>query len=471
MTPMPDDELAYLSLADARRRLDQGDISAVELTQAMLERIQTLDPQLNAFITVLGDSALQTAAATDTRLRQGERAPLLGIPLAVKDLFNTAGVRTTGGARILSGNVPESDATVVTKLAAAGSVLLGKTNMMEFAYGYPHPDFGETRNPWALDRTAGGSSGGSAAAVAAGLAYGALGSDTGGSIRSPASYCNVVGLKATYGRISRAGVLPLSWSLDHAGPLARTVEDTAILFDAIAGFDPLDPASAHGDWPAACPALNDDISGLRIGVVDEMFERDVQPDVRATARAAIEQLGRLAVTLEAVMLPHLDLIAPVIDTIVQAEATSYHRHTLEARPNDYSDEVRDNLRLGATILAVDYIDAQRIRRRLLDGVNEALANYDLLVYPTQPIVAPLLDSYTLEPGDDEAVLDIEISHTGLANLTGHPALSLPGGFTDAGLPVGLQFIGRAFDEATLLRLGHAFQQITTWHRERPPLGR
>ena len=466
---MSRDELAYLSLADARSRLDQGDVSSLELTQTMLDRISALDPRLNAYITVLGDASLRAADTADARLRQGEHLPLLGIPLAVKDLFNTAGIRTTGGARVLADNVPDTDATVVRRLAQAGSILLGKTNMMEFAYGYPHPDFGETRNPWALDRTAGGSSGGSAAAVAAGLAYGALGSDTGGSIRSPASYCNVVGLKATYGRISRAGVLPLSWSLDHAGPLTRTVEDTAILFDAIAGFDPLDPASARGDWPAACPTLNDDITGLRIGVVDAMFERDVQPAVRATARAAIEQLSRLDVTLESVALPHLDLIAPVIGTIVQSEATSYHRHTLEARPNDYSDAVRDNLRLGATVLAIDYLDAQRVRRLLLDGVNQALANYDLLVYPTQPIVAPLLDSYTLQPGEDDAVLDIEISHTGLANLTGHPALSIPAGFTSGGLPVGLQLIGRAFDEATILRLGHAFEKITGWHTERPPL--
>jgi aspartyl-tRNA(Asn)/glutamyl-tRNA(Gln) amidotransferase subunit A len=466
---MNDDERAYLSLAEARTRLDNRDVSSVELTQAMLERIARLDPRLNAFITVLSDSALAAANTADTRLRRGERSSLLGIPVAVKDLFNTAGVRTTGGARILADNVPETDATVVRRLAESGSVLLGKTNMMEFAYGYPHPDFGETRNPWALDRTAGGSSGGSAAAVAAGLAYGALGSDTGGSIRSPASYCNVVGLKATYGRVSRAGVLPLSWSLDHAGPLTRTAEDAALLFDAIAGFDPLDPASARGDWPAVFPTLNDGISGLRIGVVDEMFTRDVQPDVQATARAAIEQMGRLDVTLESVALPHLDLIAPVIGTIVQAEATSYHRQTLETRPNDYSDAVRDNLRLGATILAIDYLDAQRVRRLLLDGVNNARADYDLLVYPTQPIVAPLLDSYTLEPGEDDAVLDIEISHTGLANLTGHPALSVPGGFTNDGLPVGLQFIGRTFDEATILRLGHAFQQITDWHKQRPPL--
>ena len=466
---MSDAELAFRSLAEVRSLLDHGEVSSRELTQTMLARITRLDPRLNAYITVLADTALRTADAADARLHGGERAPLLGIPLAVKDLYNTAGIRTTGGARILAGNVPDSDATAVRKIAAAGSVLLGKTNMMEFAYGYPHPDFGETRNPWALDRTAGGSSGGSAAAVAGGLAYGALGSDTGGSIRSPASYCSVVGLKATYGRVSRAGVLPLSWSLDHAGPLTRTVEDTAILFDAIAGFDPLDPASVRGEWPATCPALNDGIAGLRIGVVDALFKRDVQPEVRATAYAATEELGRLVLTLESVALPDLDLIAPVINTIVQAEATSYHRHSLESRPNDYSDAVRDNLRLGATLLAIDYIDAQRVRRLLLDRVNDALTDYDVLVYPTQPIVAPLLDSYALEPGDDDAVLDIEISHTGLANLTGHPALSVPAGFTSDGLPVGLQFIGRIFDEATVLRLGHAFQQITDWHRQQPPI--
>jgi aspartyl-tRNA(Asn)/glutamyl-tRNA(Gln) amidotransferase subunit A len=462
-------DLAFLTLAEARSLLERGEVSSVELTRNELERIATLDGRLNAFITVLAESALQAAAAADARRRQGDRQELLGVPVAIKDLFNTAGIRTTGGARILADNVPAEDASVVRKLYDAGAVLLGKTNMMEFAYGYPHPDFGETRNPWVVERTAGGSSGGSAAAVAAGLAYGALGSDTGGSIRSPASYCGIVGLKPTYGRVSRHGVLPLAWSLDHVGPLTRSVTDAAILFDVIAGFDSADPASVRAERAPTSSSLDHQASGLRVGIVDEMFERFVRPEVHDVARAAVSMIGQLGTHIESVTLPHLDLIAPVINPIVQAEAASYHRHTLESRANDFSDEVRDNLRLGATILAIDYLDAQRARRWILDGVADALTRYDVLLYPTQPIVAPMLNSYSLQPGAKDDVLDVEIGHTGLANLTGHPAMSLQAGFTAAGLPVGLQLIGRMFDEATILRLGRAYESATNWHQQHPTM--
>ncbi|HEX3722343.1 MAG TPA: amidase, partial [Nitrolancea sp.] len=439
------------------------------LTRIELERISALDSRLNAYITVLADSALQAAMSADVRLKQGERLPLLGVPIAVKDLFNTSGIRTTGGARILADNVPDEDATVVRKLYQAGAVLLGKTNMMEFAYGYPHPDFGETRNPWALNRTAGGSSGGSAAAVAAGMAYGALGSDTGGSIRSPASYCGIVGLKPSYGRVSRHGVLPLAWSLDHVGPLTRTVADTAVLFDVIDGFDLADPASARLERAVVSESLAHDVAGLRVGVIDEMFQSFVQPEVRQLIYDARDQIERLGVHMESITVPHLDLIAPIIDPIVQAEAASYHRHTLAERPNDFSTEVRDNLRLGATIPAIDYLDAQRARRWLLESLTDALNRYDVLLYPTQPIVAPNLNSYQAESNTDDDVLEIEIRHTGLANLTGHPALSVPAGFTSDGLPVGVQLIGRMFDEATILRLGRAYEQATEWHQRRPNL--
>ncbi|HVB64301.1 MAG TPA: amidase [Nitrolancea sp.] len=466
---MNSSDLAFLTLVEARSLLERGEISSVELTRNEIERITAFDGRLKAFITVLAESALEAAAAADARRRQGERQALLGVPVAVKDLFNTAGIRTTGGARVLADNVPTTDATVVRKLHDAGAVLLGKTNMMEFAYGYPHPDFGETRNPWALERTAGGSSGGSAAAVAAGLAYGALGSDTGGSIRSPASYCGIVGLKPSYGRVSRHGVLPLAWSLDHVGPLTRSVADASILFDVIAGFDVNDPASAQVERAPTSSSLDHAVAGLRVGIVDEMFERFVRPEVHDVAREAVAKLGQLGVQLESVTLPHLDLIAPVINPIVQAEAASYHRHTLEDRPNDFSDEVRDNLRLGATILAIDYLDAQRARRWILDGVADALTRFDVLLYPTQPIVAPILDSYSIQPGATDDVLDVEIGHTGLANLTGHPAVSLPAGFTVDGLPVGLQLIGRMFDEASILRLGRAFESATNWHRQHPAL--
>ena len=463
-------DLAFLTLAEARSLLERGEVSSIELTKNALERIAALDGRLNAFITVLAESALRSAAAADARRQQGECQALLGVPLAVKDLFNTVGIRTTGGARVLADNLPAEDASVVRKLYEAGAVLLGKTNMMEFAYGYPHPDFGETRNPWALERTAGGSSGGPAAAVAAGLAYGALGSDTGGSIRSPASYCGIVGLKPSYGRVSRHGVLPLAWSLDHVGPLTRSVTDAAVLFDVIAGFDPADPASARGNREPTSSSLDYDISGLRVGIVDEMFVRFVRPEVHKVAREAVAQIEQLGVHVDSVTLPHLDLIAPVINPIVQAEASSYHRHTLETRPNDFSDEVRDYLRLGATILAIDYIDAQRARRWILDGVADALTRYDVLLYPTQPIVAPVLDSYSIQPGATDDVLDVEIGHTGLANLTGHPAISIPAGFTAEGLPVGLQLIGQMFDEATILRLGRAYESATHWNQQRPDLG-
>jgi aspartyl-tRNA(Asn)/glutamyl-tRNA(Gln) amidotransferase subunit A len=463
-----DRELAFLSLSEAADRLDGGDVSSVELTQHMLDRIAALDGKLNAFITVLADQALESAREADARRKEGARGRLLGVPIALKDLFNTAGIRTTGGARILADNVPERDATVVTKLREAGAVILGKTNMMEFAYGYPHPDFGETSNPWALDRTAGGSSGGSAAAVCAGLAYGALGSDTGGSIRSPAAYCGLSGLKPTYGRVSRHGVLPLSWSLDHVGPLARTSRDAAIMLDAIAGFDPRDPASARVDHNSTFDSIDANVSGLRVGIVDELFERYVQPEVRDIALAAAKQLGDLVAGVEAVAPPHLDLVMPTISPIVQAEAASYHRQTLSTRPNDFSQSVRDNLRLGAMIPAIDYIDAQRLRRWIRDGVESALQTHDVLVFPTQPIVAPALDSYQTAASLSDDVLDVEIGHTGIANLTGHPALSILAGFTPEGLPVGLQLTGRMFDEGTILRLGHAFEAATEWHRRRPP---
>ncbi|MGA7669793.1 MAG: amidase, partial [Nitrolancea sp.] len=383
-------------------------------------------------------------------------------------LFNTAGTRTTGGARVLADNVPAEDATVVRKLRDAGAVILGKTNMMEFAYGYPHPDFGETRNPWGLERTAGGSSGGSAAVVCAGLAYGALGSDTGGSIRSPAAYCGLSGLKPSYGRVSRHGVLPLSWSLDHVGPLTRSSRDAAVMLDAIAGFDPLDPASANVPHHATLNSIDDDVRGLKIGIVEDLFERYVQPEVRSVSLAAVQQLRGLVRTLESIAPPHLDLVMPVITPIVQAEAAAYHRRNLSAQPEDYSAEVRDNLRLGATIPAIDYIDAQRLRGWIRNGIEDALRGYDVLVFPTQPIVAPRIGSYQTAESLSDDVLDVEIGHTGIANLTGHPALSILAGFTEGGLPVGLQLTGRMFDEATILRLGRAFESSTEWSLKRPP---
>jgi len=465
---MPDQELAFMSLSNAADQLDRHEVSSVELAEVLLERISQADPQLNAYITVLAEAAVESAREADAQRAKGVRGRLLGVPIALKDLFNTAGVKTTGGARILANNVPVEDATVVRRLKAAGAVIVGKTNMMEFAYGYPHPDFGETRNPWGLDRTAGGSSGGSAAAVCAGLAYGALGSDTGGSIRSPAAYCGLAGLKPSYGRASRHGVLPLSWSLDHVGPLTRSSRDAAIILDAIAGYDPLDPASANVRHEPALPSIDGDVGGLKIGLIDELFQRYVQPEVRQVALAAVDQLRGMVGRVDSAAPPHLDLVMPVITPIVQAEAAAYHRPALATQPEDYSAEVRDNLRLGAMIPAIDYIDAQRLRGWIRAGIEEALRSYDVLIFPTQPIVAPVIGSYQTAESLSDDVLDVEIGHTGIANLTGHPALSIRAGFTEDGLPVGLELTGRMFDEATILRLGHAFETATEWYRRRPP---
>jgi aspartyl-tRNA(Asn)/glutamyl-tRNA(Gln) amidotransferase subunit A len=469
----PSDDLAFLSIAELVEKLDRAELSSVEATRAQLERIERHDGALNAYISVLADAALDQAAVADRKRGAGERGPLLGVPIALKDLFDTAGVRTTAGSRVLAKRMPSEDATVVTKLRAAGAVTLGKTNMMEFAYGYPHSDYGETHNPWDLERTAGGSSGGSAGAVAAGLAYGALGSDTGGSIRSPASYCGLVGLKPTYGLVSRAGVVPLSWSLDHAGPLTRTVRDTAVIVDAIAGYDPRDPASARVTHRPAAAGLDDlEPSAVRIAVAEDLFERYVESEVRSVAEAAVEVLGELGFSVEIVRVPSVELVGPAIMPIVQAEATSYHWPSLQERPEDFGPVVRGNLYLGATVLAKDYLDAQRVRRQLHDEVEGLLAHYDALVFPTQPIVAPPLAAYRVpacgcgEPSEED-VMDAEIGHTGWANLTGHPAISAPCGFTPGGHPVGLQFTGRLFDEQAVLRLAYRFEQATEWHRQRP----
>lgn len=463
------DELAYLTISELTGRLDRREVSSAEVTRAMLERIERYDGRLNAFITVTAEAALDEAREADQQRKNGASGLLLGVPIVLKDLYLTAGVRTTAGSQVLADWAPDEDSTVTRLLREAGAVMLGKTNMMEFAYGYPHPDYGETANPWALDHTAGGSSGGSAGAVAAGLAYAGMGSDTGGSIRSPASYTNLVGLKPTYGRVSRAGVIPLSWSLDHAGPLTRTVRDTAIILDAIAGYDAADPASANVPARPTTAALDATGAKPRIAMIDDLFERYVEPDVREVALAAVEQLRDLGFEVESVRVPEVELVGPAIMPILQAEATSYHWPTMQEKPEQFGPAIRENLYLGATVLAKDYLDAQRVRRQLHEQVEALLADYDALVFPTQPIVAPRLDAYAVGDPSEDDVLDVEIGHTGWANLTGHPALSVPCGFTPAGLPVGIQFTGRLFGELTILQIGHRYEQATDWHRRRPSL--
>jgi aspartyl-tRNA(Asn)/glutamyl-tRNA(Gln) amidotransferase subunit A len=473
-------DLHELTLAELAAALAASRVSSIEVTRHALDRIARLDGRagLNAFIAVLAETALAAAAAADARRAAGRLLGALdGVPLAVKDLFDLAGAPTTAGSPVLAGVVPTADATVVRRLREAGAVLLGKSNMMEFAYGHPHPAFGETVNPWDRSRTAGGSSGGSAAAVAAGLAWGALGSDTGGSIRSPAAYCGVTGLKPTYGLVSLTGVVPLSWSLDHAGPIARTAEDCAFLLAAIAGHDPADPSSAPA--PAIEGVLTDldrliapdnparvDCAGLRIGSVTRFFDQAVTPGLTEAVEPALATFAELgAEVVEVDIGPAiLAAIVPTISAIYPAEAAAYHHGEgwFPARGAEYGPLLRDELEQAMAIPAHRYVRAQRGRRRVQAAYADLFARVDLLAWPAQPLVAPPLGttaSAVEEVGGGATTIDVEIGATGPANLTGEPGISLPCGFV-AGLPVGLHLQGPRFADALVLRAGIAYQGAT-----------
>jgi aspartyl-tRNA(Asn)/glutamyl-tRNA(Gln) amidotransferase subunit A len=455
-------DLASLTLAEAAAAIAAGDLSPVELTDACLDRIERLDPALNAFITVTAETARREARAAQDGT--GPSGPLRGVPIALKDLFDTAGVRTTGGTKILADRVPERDATVTARLRQAGAVFLGKLNMHEFAYGVSNdnPHYGPTRNPWDTARIPGGSSGGSGAAVAAGLCLGTLGSDTGGSIRIPASLCGITGLKPTYGRVSRAGVLPLSWSMDHIGPMARTVRDCAILLSVIAGHDPDDPASAAEPVPDYLAELEDGVRGLRVGLPRRYFFEQVDDQVRAAVEEAARILQAEGAELRDVDIDEIELAPIAGATILVSEAAAYHERWLNERPEDYGDDVRQRLLLGRLYPATTYINAQRLRRTVVESFLRALAGVDLLLAPATPITAPPIAGFTT---------DVRASLTRFTtpiNLAGLPSLALPCGFDRDTLPIGMQLIGRPFAEALLLRAGRAYERATDWHSRRPP---
>ncbi len=469
----PARELAYLSLAALADRLHRRELSPVEITRVYLDRIAALDGRLAAFITVTADRALAEAAAAEREIATGQyRGPLHGVPLALKDLLYTAGVRTTAGSKILSDFVPTEDATVVTRLRAAGALSLGKTNLEEFAFGATsiNPHHGTCRNPWDLARIAGGSSGGSAAAVAAGLCSASIGTDSGGSIRQPSALCGLVGLKPTYGRVSRHGVVPLSWSQDHVGPIARTVRDAALLLQAIAGHDPRDPASSRAPVPDYLGALGAGVAGLRFALPRDFFFDRTDPPVAAAVRAAARTLEGLGANVEEVPLPHAGLTVAAGATILFAEATAYHERWLRTRPQDYGPLVRARLRVGAAILATDYLKAQRARGVLIAETERLFDQVDALLTPTTAIAAPRHDEHTIRwpDGDDEDVRGATLRFTRPFNLLGFPAISIPCGFTSDGLPIGLQIVGRPFAEATVLRVARAYEAATAWTASRPP---
>jgi aspartyl-tRNA(Asn)/glutamyl-tRNA(Gln) amidotransferase subunit A len=470
-------DLCYLPLADVARLLRTGAVSPVEVAEAVLARVERLQPILNAFIRVDGEAMLAGARRAEQQLDRGDdaRGPLHGVPISLKDLFDVAGQPTTAGSRILAEHRAGPDATVWARLRTAGALLIGKTNLHEFAYGATtvNPLYGATRNPWHTERIAGGSSGGSAAAVAAGLGYGSLGSDTGGSIRCPAALAGVTGLKPTYGRVPRTGVFPLSWAQDHVGPLARTAYDCAVLLDAIAGPDPADPTTLGIEPPRAAEALEavrGDLRGVRAGVVAGHRASVADPEVGAAFDRAVGELAELGAEIREIELPEESAALDAGLLILLAEAAAVHLPWLRERPGDYGPDVRARLEAGALVSAVDYIDAQRARKRLVPLLLERMAGVDVLLGPTVPVGAPPIEATTIRLGQqDVEPRTVLLRLTRLFDVTGQPVVSVPCGFTAEGLPLGLQIAGQPWQEARVLGVAHAYQQATDWHRRRPPI--
>jgi len=469
-------DLVWKTMGELARLVASKQVSPVEVTRAHLDRIAALDGTVRAYITVTAEAAMTAARAAEAAVTAGETlGPLHGVPIGLKDLCCTRGARTTAGSRILGDWMPAEDATVVSRLAAAGAIVLGKLNMHEFAYGPEgvNPHHGTPWNPWdpARHRLCGGSSSGSGAAVAAGLCAGALGSDTGGSIRIPASLCCITGIKPTYGRVSRAGILPLAWSLDHVGPMCRTAADCALMLGAIAGYDPRDPTTSVLPVPDYAAALTGSVAGLRIGALRAGFADSAAPAVQAAVARALETLAGLGASVRDVSLETPVLAAAATSAVVAVEAYAYHEAWIKARADEYAPDVRDRLRAGAFVSGVDYVRAQRARTLIAREIDAALAGLDVLVAPTTPIAAPGVDEAEVEIGGQRvAVRPTLLRYTRPFNASGHPAASVACGFTSDGLPIGLQIVGRPFDEATVLRVADAYQRATDWHARRPPLG-
>ncbi len=483
-------ELTSLTITEALRKLEVGELSALALTEAHLERIAQLDPQIRAYLTVTADLARQQARAADQARANGERRPLLGIPIALKDLLSTKGIETTCASKILQGYHPVFDATAVARLYQAGAVLLGKLNMDEFAMGSSTENSGyfPTRNPWNLAHVPGGSSGGSAAAVAAQMALGSLGSDTGGSIRQPASFCGVSAIKPSYGRVSRYGLIAYGSSFDQTGPFARTVEDLARLLAVIAGHDPLDSTSMPNPVPDYLAQLNGDIRGLKIGLPLEYFGEGLQPEVAAAVNAAVAELENLGAEVRQLSFQHAAYCLPAYYIIAMAEASAnlarYDGVRFGARLEGgdlidsykktrgagFGEEVKRRIMLGTYTLSAGYYDAyygkaQAVRTLIRQDFDALFSQVDVLIAPVAPSTAFKFGQVMDDPLQMILADELTIS----ANLAGICGLSLPCGFDEAGLPIGLQILGAPFTEERVLRLGHAYQQATDWHLRSPEL--
>ncbi|MDX6578257.1 MAG: aspartyl-tRNA(Asn)/glutamyl-tRNA(Gln) amidotransferase subunit [Blastocatellia bacterium] len=468
-----------LSISEAADLLRQKKISPVDLATACLERIERLNPVLNAFITVTHEGAMAQARVAEDEIHRGQwRGALHGIPIGLKDLIDMAGVRTTCGSALFADRVPSEDAFVVERLKRAGAVLIGKQNLQEFAYGGTSTSshYGPVRNPWNPEHIAGGSSGGSAAAVAAGMCFAAIGSDTGGSIREPAAFCGVVGLKPTYGRVSTRGVFPLSWSLDHVGPICRNVRDAALMLEAIAGYDALDPTCV--DWPtepyANTLSLKTDfrIGLVRIGVARRPFFADLDRDIELAMNEAIEVIRKISAVSEArpsgraSSLKVIEVDLPSVPTAVQApEVYAIHKDYYANSPELYRPWMRERLAQAAAADTGAYVEDRFALERVRRTVNEVFAEVDLLITPTTP-VPPITIEAALNMSPNPAG-EVWLRNTRPFNAYGLPTISIPCGFTRAGLPIGLQIAGPRFGEARVFRFAHAFEQATDWHRRMP----
>jgi len=467
-------DLAFLGARHLAGLVRDRKVSPVELTQLYLDRIERLDGRLRAYITVLPEAALAAARRAEAAVMRAEAlAPLHGIPYAVKDQFDTAGVRTTSGSRILEDHVPTADATTIARLNAAGGILLGKLNLTEFALGGTQQfPFGQPRNPWNLDHDPGGSSSGSGIAVAAALCAASLGEDTGGSVRSPASFCGVVGLRPTWGRVSRHGSFPLSWSMDTPGPLGRSVEDAALLLQAIAGYDPNDPLTSRAPVPDYSRALGDGVRGLRVGIIRELtFGADTQPEVRDAVVAAARKLEGLGAATEEVSLRLVPLAGAIFMALADADGAGVHHRWLRTRAADYDQGTRRRLLTASLIPSAVQQRAARARALLRSEMLGLLARHDVLLCPTAHQAAPpIAAARAAITTRHEAAgrFFTRRSYVTPAALAGTPAIAVPCGFTRSGLPISVQLIARRFDEATLLRAAHAYEQATDWSKRRPP---
>ena len=462
------DELAFLTIAEAARLIENKRLSPVELTTALIRRAEALDPHLNAYLLLTADRAVDQARKVEREIMVGGyRGPMHGIPFALKDIYSTAGIRTTGHSRICLDTVPSADATTVHKLYEAGAVLTGKLATHEFAHGGPSFDlpWPPARNPWNREHFTGGSSSGSGAAVAAGFVPAALGSDTGGSIRGPAALCGIVGLKPTYGLVSRYGIYANSFSFDHAGPMTRTVEDCAIVLQAIAGHDPDDPASAMRPVPDYRAALTGDIKGLRIGVVRHLHEYDcaVTQEVSAALEEAFAVLRSLGATLDEVRLRPAQDYYDVKVTIAESELLAVHEQALRTRPGDFGEDFLGRVLPAVLISGRDYVQAQRERRCMLAEMAPVYADFDVLVTATAGAPAPRLGTWRTIEFWKRASLTTPF------NVTGGPALAQCIGFSADGMPLSMQVVGRPFDDATVLRVAHAYEKATPWRTKRPQL--